>query len=115
MRYALRESGTDSEPPASAAVRASPLWWNPFNRLRWPAANEEIMKPLIRIVGLASAAVFAAACASVGGGGGGTDTNGGVGPGTGQVVSPSIIWPVKTREHVDLWLHGYALLQEDTT
>jgi hypothetical protein len=22
---------------------------------------------------------------------------------------------VKTREHVDLWLHGYALLQEDTT
>lgn len=24
-------------------------------------------------------------------------------------------WPVKTREHVDLWLHGFALLQEDTT
>lgn len=23
-------------------------------------------------------------------------------------------WPVKTREHVDLWLHGLALLQEDT-
>lgn len=23
-------------------------------------------------------------------------------------------WPVKTREHVDLWLHGFAMLQEDT-
>lgn len=23
-------------------------------------------------------------------------------------------WPVKVREHVDLWLHGFALLQEDT-
>lgn len=23
-------------------------------------------------------------------------------------------WPVKTREHVDLWLHGYALLLDDT-
>lgn len=24
-------------------------------------------------------------------------------------------WPVKTREHVDLWLHGFAMLQDDTT
>jgi hypothetical protein len=24
-------------------------------------------------------------------------------------------WPLKTREHVDLWLHGYALLQNDTS
>lgn len=23
-------------------------------------------------------------------------------------------WPVKTREHVDLWLHGFALLTDDT-
>jgi hypothetical protein len=23
-------------------------------------------------------------------------------------------WPIKTREHVDLWLHGYALLLDDT-
>src|SRR5690606_5097407 len=23
-------------------------------------------------------------------------------------------WPVKTREHVDLWLHGFAMLQDDT-
>lgn len=70
------------------------------------------MKPLIRIVGLTSAAALAAACASVGGGGGGTVNPG---PGAGEIASPSIIWPVKTREHVDLWLHGFALLQEDTT
>ena len=23
-------------------------------------------------------------------------------------------WPIKTREHVDLWLHGFAMLQDDT-
>lgn len=23
-------------------------------------------------------------------------------------------WPVKTREHVDLWLHGFAMLMDDT-
>jgi hypothetical protein len=26
-----------------------------------------------------------------------------------------IAWPVRTREHVDLWLHSYALLTPDTT
>jgi hypothetical protein len=72
------------------------------------------MKPVVRIFGLASAAAFAVACASVGGGTGGTVTNGGPGPTT-EPTSPSIIWPVKTREHVDLWLHGFAMLQEDTT
>lgn len=30
------------------------------------------------------------------------------------VPAPGVQWPVKTREHVDLWLHGFALLQEDT-
>jgi hypothetical protein len=71
------------------------------------------MKLLVGI-GLASAASFAAACASVGGGPGGTVTDGGAGPG-GQTTQPGIIWPIKTREHVDLWLHGFAMLQEDTT
>jgi hypothetical protein len=72
------------------------------------------MKALVRIFGLASAAACAAACASVGGGTGGTVTNGGGRPTT-EPASPSVIWPVKTREHVDLWLHGFAMLQEDTT
>jgi hypothetical protein len=56
------------------------------------------------------AAGIMAACASVGGGTGGTAT--GTTPGQ---STPDVLWPVKTREHVDLWLHGYAMLQEDTT
>jgi hypothetical protein len=38
-------------------------------------------------------------------------------PATAVVVPPSqnTTWPVKTRENVDLWLHGFALLQTDTT
>src|SRR5215212_9397132 len=24
-------------------------------------------------------------------------------------------WPIKTREHVDLWLHGFAMITQDTT
>ena len=29
--------------------------------------------------------------------------------------APDRVWPVKTRENVDLWLHGFALLSDDTT
>jgi hypothetical protein len=39
-----------------------------------------------------------------------------------QTVEPVIMgrapvstWPVKTREHVDLWLHGFALLSDDSS
>lgn len=74
--------------------------------LRWKCA------PVVRTFGMAAAAGLLAACASVGGGGGGTTTGGG--PTTAQ-TQPDVLWPVKTREHVDLWLHGFALLQEDTT
>ena len=70
--------------------------------------------PVIRAFGMAAAAGIVAACASVGGGAGGTATSGGPGP-TADQTTPDVIWPVKTREHVDLWLHGFALLQEDTT
>ncbi|HYW49243.1 MAG TPA: hypothetical protein VE861_01485 [Gemmatimonadaceae bacterium] len=28
---------------------------------------------------------------------------------------PNGPWPIKVREHIDLWLHGYALLSEDTS
>lgn len=68
------------------------------------------MKRLFRVFGIAVAAGVAAACASVGGGAGGTAT----GTAADQ-TTPDVLWPVKTREHVDLWLHGYAMLQEDTT
>ena len=71
------------------------------------------MKPLVRAFAVAAVAALVAACASVGGGSGGTVTAGGP---TGQNVGrPDVTWPMKVREHVDLWLHGYAMRQEDTT
>jgi hypothetical protein len=71
------------------------------------------MKLPIRAVPILSVVALAAACASVGGGSGGTVT---AGPSPDQTTGrPGVVWPIKTREHVDLWLHGYALLQEDTS
>ena len=56
-----------------------------------------------------------AACA----GGGGpetapTPTTGGA-AGTQTTPQPAVVWPLRTREHVDLWLHGFALLMQDTS
>ena len=34
---------------------------------------------------------------------------------SGVVTNTTAPWPVKTREHLDLWLHGFAMLQPDTT
>lgn len=44
----------------------------------------------------------------------GGDASSDVTPGQGasRIDSP---WPVKTRSHIDLWLHGFAMVQEDTT
>ena len=72
--------------------------------------------PGIRVVAMAAAAILLAACASAGGGAGGPAPDVGTGPtGDQDQTSRDAVWPVKTREHVDLWLHGFALLQEDTT
>src|SRR6202162_3791863 len=73
------------------------------------------MRQLIRMFAVAGAATMLASCASVGGGAGGTATTAGPGPADQTTGAPNAVWPIKTREHVDLWLHGYALLQEDTT
>src|SRR2546423_4658563 len=115
MRYALRESGTALVPPALAEDRASRSSSNPFNKTALGAAIEDNMKQLLRASALAPAVALALACATVGGGSGGTVTNGGAGPGDQNAGRPAIVWPIKVREHVDLWLHGYAMLQEDTT
>ena len=57
--------------------------------------------------------LLVAACASGGSGGQPTSTPA---PSTGTVTSaPNAAWPVKTREHVDLWFHGFAMIQDDTT
>lgn len=74
------------------------------------------MNRLIRVFGTAAVAAIVAGCASAGGGAGGPATDVPTGPsGDQDQTSRDAIWPVKTREHVDLWLHGFALLQEDTT
>ena len=52
------------------------------------------------------------ACASVGG----TSTESTDPSGTsGQASVPATDWPVRSRQHVDLWLHGFAMIQDDTT
>ncbi|PYP67785.1 MAG: hypothetical protein DMD26_03750 [Gemmatimonadetes bacterium] len=43
----------------------------------------------------------------------GSSTTRGTAPGPAS-ISPDGTWPTSTREHVDLWLHGYAMLTGDT-
>ncbi|GAC1696586.1 MAG: hypothetical protein NVS9B3_14480 [Gemmatimonadaceae bacterium] len=66
--------------------------------------------------GVGALALGAIACASRGGARS-TATRGRAAPpgNAPRPVAGSAVWPVKTREHVDLWLHSYALLQADTT
>lgn len=62
-------------------------------------------------VALAATLTLGAACASVGTGGPATSTTP---SSTGQPGTTAQVWPVHTREHIDLWLHGYAMLTRDT-
>jgi hypothetical protein len=63
-----------------------------------------------------SALIVAAACASGGTStGGGSETGPTPAPSTQVQPATTTRWPVKTREHVDLWLHGFAMLSDDTT
>jgi hypothetical protein len=63
------------------------------------------------IAGAAAFFAVGAACATTGGQTGASAPTPGARPGT---VAPDAVWPTSTREHVDLWLHGYALLTGDT-
>ncbi len=49
------------------------------------------------------------ACATMGSGSGTGSTS------TAQDSIPATQWPIRTFEHVDLWLHGFAMIQDDTT
>ena len=67
------------------------------------------MRSSITRAGLIAGLSLLAACATVGGGAGGTGT-------TDQTdTTPPAQWPIHTYEHVDLWLHGFAMIQDDTT
>ncbi|MEO8192878.1 MAG: hypothetical protein ABI681_03435 [Gemmatimonadales bacterium] len=67
-----------------------------------------------RFASMAAAAASVAmlvACATMGTGSSDTGT-----PGPAQSSqNPPTEWAVKTQEHVDLWLHGFAMIQNDTT
>jgi len=66
---------------------------------------------------IASVAVIAAslACASAGGPAAGRRQGPGRTANGADSVSPQVLWPVRTQFHVDLWLHGFAMIQDDTT
>ena len=73
-----------------------------------------------RFGSISAIALFAIACSSGGAPSPapapGPSPSGGVytAPGTPMPVT-NAAWPIRTREHVDLWLHSYALLGPDTT
>ena len=75
-----------------------------------PERMKKLLRPIVFTMGAAVIA-GALACASATGSSGSQP----------QTVDPVITgraavttWPVKTREHVDLWLHGFALLSDDS-
>ena len=65
------------------------------------------MRFLTRIALMTSVTVLAG-CASVGGTGAGA-------PADETNTTPPTQWPVNTYQHVDLWLHGFAMIQDDNT
>ena len=36
-------------------------------------------------------------------------------PGASVRATPGVKWPLRTREHVDLWLHGFAMISNDSS
>ena len=65
----------------------------------------------LRTILLAASLPILAACATAGTGDPVTPAPTTGTPGGTPSAAP---WSVRTREHVDLWLHGYAMLQQDT-
>ncbi|HEX5438475.1 MAG TPA: hypothetical protein VFW98_15085 [Gemmatimonadaceae bacterium] len=65
----------------------------------------------MRTLATGCAAVLLAACTTVGPGSPITTPA----PATGQPGAASSAWPIETREDVDLWLHSYAMISDDTT
>lgn len=78
-----------------------------MSSVRWSVFGP---RPRRHIVSALLMLMSASACASGGSGGGGTSESGQ--PET--PAAPSVAWPVQTREHIDLWLHSFAMLTDDT-
>lgn len=65
---------------------------------------------MFRRIALTAVLATLPGCATTGAGG---DVTSAPAPGS-PAAQPAQGWSVNAREHVDLWLHGYALLQQDT-
>lgn len=79
--------------------------------MRTMVSRRRAARPLVALCALAIAA-----CATTGGLGGPATTGsaGSAGPLNPDGLAPAPGWRVNTREDVDLWLHGFALLTSDT-
>ena len=69
-------------------------------------------RPAVRGYAIMASLVLATACAT--GGAGSSTSSSGTVPTTSTGTSADRAWRVTTKEHVDLWLHGFALLTSDT-
>jgi hypothetical protein len=65
---------------------------------------------VVRGLTIIAASAVLSACAS----GGGADPAAAPSASSGTPDAPAVAWPVKTREHVDLWLHSVAMITSDT-
>lgn len=74
------------------------------------------MQSFIRGTFILSISGVLTACASAGGTGGVGGSTASPDASSGRTVAaPGNPWSIATREHVDLWLHGFAMITEDTT
>jgi hypothetical protein len=65
---------------------------------------------LRRTLSCIAVAAAISGCAS----GAGAPASGDQTPSTGETPGANFAWPIKTREHVDLWLHSFAMITSDT-
>ena len=74
--------------------------------------------PARRLLRLALAGALTGALLGACGGGAAPETaptpSTGGGASGSATPQPAAVWPLRTREHVDLWLHGFAMLMDDT-
>jgi hypothetical protein len=96
-----------------SADRAAPDRTNPDPRMRQPLPSTP---PFARAVRAGPLALIAAATLAACAGGGAPETapTPTAGAGGAAAAQPAPVWPLRTREHVDLWLHGFAMLMQDT-
>lgn len=74
-------------------------------------AITKVVRPLAALC----CAAALAACAGGGQGGAASAPAPAASAGQPPAAPANAVWPIKTREHVDLWLHGFAMVQPDSS